>query len=88
MKIKDESLSPYIIKTTDYSFDVFEEHISGEDSNNPGSIIEKNIGYFTDIESALNKIVKLKVNNRCNEANLSTYFTLMREEKNKIFKVL
>lgn len=83
MIIKDSTTKPFLIKTNGESFDLYEEK-EIQDGKRAGENTEINRGYFISLESAVQRMVQLKVSNGDEVVSLSKYVEAYKETTNKL----
>lgn len=85
MKIIDKAIKPYEIHINNNSYNV--EEFTGN-TDKKGNEITKNHGYFTSIQSAVEKIVKLKVNSNDDIVSLNEFLGRYKSLKESISQTL
>jgi len=82
MRIADSSLGNHVIDITDACFILREIKVK------KGKTTETTVGYFTTLESAINKVIKLKLINKNSVVNLTDFVSMYKAEFDKIKNVI
>lgn len=85
MVIKDKTIAPYQIKF-DGSTYILEEP-TGTTDRDSGNEIMKNHGYFSKLESAIEKVIKLKLTTKA-VVTLKEFLDQYRELRDEIVKAV
>ena len=78
MKIIDEKIKPYLIDVNNGNYDVLEDTFK---TNKKGERIFKTHGHFSNTERALNKILKLIVEQDNNVYTIKGYIDELKKTK-------
>lgn len=70
MEIRDEKMEPFFIKATVRSYDVYRDLNKVDNNGNP---IYDNEGYYSELRSALKKVVQIKMAEGEDQSSLREY---------------
>jgi hypothetical protein len=86
MEIRDELLSPFFIKASGESFDLYEER-EVQDGKRAGELSEINRGYFLSLESALKRVTQLKVADSAEVATIKQYIETYKAVSDSLLSI-